>query len=151
MTPSSISSPPAGCVAQYLALVWGVPDTARGMVDAPIGRSSRDATRMAVAADGRDARTRYEVLRSFTRPVDVSLLRCDLETGRTHQIRVHLAAIDHPVVGDPTYGGRRQSFPVPRIFLHADRLAFVHPDSGATMSFERPLPADLDGVLDRLA
>jgi 23S rRNA pseudouridine1911/1915/1917 synthase len=134
----------------YLALVWGRPDAPRGMVDAPIGRSSRDPTRMAVAADGREARTRYEVVGIYERPVEVSLLRCDLETGRTHQIRVHLAAIDHPVVGDHTYGGARRSFPAARPFLHASRLAFTHPVSGEAMTFESPLPSDLVEVLDRL-
>jgi 23S rRNA pseudouridine1911/1915/1917 synthase len=136
---------------RYLALVWGTPDAPRGMVDAPIGRSARAATRMTVATGGRDARTRYEVLRSFERPVEVSLLRCDLETGRTHQIRVHLAAIDHPVVGDRAYGGRRQSFPVARPFLHATRLVFTDPVSGDEVAFDSPLPADLAAVLDRLA
>ncbi len=136
---------------QYLALVWGIPAAPRGMIDAPIGRSARAATKMAVAADGREARTRYEVEHSFHRPVEVSLLRCDLETGRTHQIRVHLTAIDHPVVGDAAYGGVRQSFAVPRIFLHASRLALVHPVSDEIVSFESPLPDDLTDVLARLA
>jgi 23S rRNA pseudouridine1911/1915/1917 synthase len=135
---------------QYQALVWGRPEAPRGVVDAPIGRSTRDPTRMAVAAGGREARTGYEVVRSYHQPVEVSLLRCDLETGRTHQIRVHLAAIDHPVVGDATYGGARRSFPVARPFLHATRLAFTHPVTGERVSFESPLPADLVGVLDRL-
>jgi 23S rRNA pseudouridine1911/1915/1917 synthase len=121
------------------------------MVDAPIGRSTRDPTRMAVATGGRDARTSYEVVRSYATPVEVSLLRCDLETGRTHQIRVHLAAIDHPVVGDATYGGARRSFPVARPFLHAARLGFDHPVSGKPMTFESPLPPDLTAVLERLS
>jgi 23S rRNA pseudouridine1911/1915/1917 synthase len=136
---------------QYLALVWGRLDAPRGMIDAPIGRSTRAATRMAVAAHGREARTRYEVVRSYERPVEVGLLRCDLETGRTHQIRVHLAAIDNPVVGDRDYGGARRSFPVPRPFLHATRLAFAHPATRETMTFESPLPPDLAATLDRLS
>jgi 23S rRNA pseudouridine1911/1915/1917 synthase len=136
---------------EYLALVWGRFDATRGMVDAPIGRSARAATRMAVTADGREARTGYEVIGRYERPVEASLLRCRLETGRTHQIRVHLAAIDHPVVGDADYGGRRASFRVDRPFLHASRLVFVHPSTGETMSFESPLPADLAGVLERLS
>jgi 23S rRNA pseudouridine1911/1915/1917 synthase len=106
---------------------------------------------MAVVETGREARTRYEVVRSYERPADVALLHCELETGRTHQIRVHLAAVDHPVVGDPAYGGRRRSLPVPRVFLHAARLAFVHPRTGERLTFESPLPADLAAVLDRLS
>ncbi|MEJ5254476.1 MAG: RluA family pseudouridine synthase [Acidimicrobiales bacterium] len=136
---------------RYLAVVWGVFEHSRGVIDAPIGRSSREPTRMAVAADGRDARTRYEVLRSYREPVVVSLLRCQLETGRTHQIRVHLAAIGHPVVGDERYGGARSSLRVPRIFLHAAELRFEHPVTGAPLSFESPLPTDLREVLDGLS
>lgn len=134
----------------YIALVWGIPDAPRGVVDAPIGRSKRAATRMAVATGGRAARTRYEVVRSYTDPVEVTLLRCELETGRTHQIRVHLAAIDHPVVGDRSYGGARQSFPVDRFFLHATHLAFEHPATGEPMAFDSTLPQDLEAVLGRL-
>jgi 23S rRNA pseudouridine1911/1915/1917 synthase len=136
---------------RYLTLVWGALDAPRGVVDAPIGRSARAATRMAVATGGRDARTHYEVVRTYERPVGVSLLRCDLETGRTHQIRVHMAAIDHPVVGDRVYGGQRQSFPVARPFLHATRLVFTHPATGEEVGFDSPLPPDLAEVLDRLA
>jgi 23S rRNA pseudouridine1911/1915/1917 synthase len=135
---------------RYLALVWGHPESRRGVVDAPIGRSARTPTRMAVTARGRDARTTYEVRDTFTDPVELSLLACKLETGRTHQLRVHLAAIGHPVVGDPAYGGVRESFAVPRIFLHAARLAFTHPRTGARVEFESPLPPDLAGALTSL-
>jgi 23S rRNA pseudouridine1911/1915/1917 synthase len=135
---------------QYAALVWGVPDSPAGLVDAPIGRSARDATKMAVTADGREARTRYEVRRTFTGPAPTALLSCRLETGRTHQIRVHLAAIGHAVVGDATYGGRRPAIPLDRPFLHAERLSFDHPVTGERMTFESPLPADLRAVLDGL-
>jgi 23S rRNA pseudouridine1911/1915/1917 synthase len=136
---------------RYVALVWGVPDPPSGMVDAPIGRSRRDPTRMAVSASGREARTRYEVERRFVEPVEVSLLACRLETGRTHQIRVHLAAIGHPIVGDPRYRGARQAFPCPRPFLHARFLAFDHPGTGERVSFESSLPADLEAVLALLS
>jgi 23S rRNA pseudouridine1911/1915/1917 synthase len=135
----------------YEALVWGHPEPPTGVVDAPIGRSRRDPTRMAVSSTGREARTRYEVRQRFTQPIDASLLECRLETGRTHQIRVHLAAIDHPIVGDPRYRGARTSFPMPRMFLHAHRLAFTHPGSGERVTFESPLPADLADVLARLS
>src|SRR5258706_9825792 len=105
---------------------------------------------MAVSATGSEARTRYEVLQRFTQPIDASLLECRLETGRTHQIRVHLAAISHPIVGDPRYRGARTSFPMPRPFLHAQRLTFTHPVTGERVSFESPLPADLEAVLSLL-
>src|SRR3954470_3802487 len=90
----------------YRALVWGIPEATTGLVDAPIGRSVRRPTRMAVREGGRPARTRYEVETPY-HAAGVSLLRCQLETGRTHQIRVHLSAINHPVVGDAVYGGNR--------------------------------------------
>jgi 23S rRNA pseudouridine1911/1915/1917 synthase len=137
---------------RYLALVWGHLDSPIGLVDAPIGRSQRDPTRMAVSARGKEARTRYEVIGTYAEPAPVSLLRCRLETGRTHQIRVHLAAIGHPVVGDERYGGRRQPLlDVPRPFLHAEHLAFVHPATGAEVAFSSPLPPDLAAIRDRLA
>jgi 23S rRNA pseudouridine1911/1915/1917 synthase len=133
----------------YDALVWGVPDARRGVIDAPIGRSVHRRTRMAVRGEGRAARTRYEVVREFSRP-KVALLDCRLETGRTHQIRVHLAAIGHPVVGDATYGGARQSLPLDRPFLHARHLAFDHPVTGERVEVDEPLPPDLQAVLDGL-
>ena len=135
---------------RYLALVWGHPDPPTGMVDAPLGRSRRDPTRMAVSAEGREARTTYEVQSRFSVPIVAALLRCRLETGRTHQIRVHLAAIDHPLVGDPRYGGRRRSFSTPRMFLHAAHLGFAHPGTGEWVEFDSPLPDDLQDVLARL-
>jgi len=135
---------------RYRALVWGHPDSPRGVVDAPIGRSPRTPTKMAVTERGKPARTRYEVEASFTEPAPVSMLACRLETGRTHQIRVHLAAIGHPVVGDERYRGVRQSVPCPRPFLHAEHLAFTHPSSGRRLAFDSPLPADLAEVLASL-
>jgi 23S rRNA pseudouridine1911/1915/1917 synthase len=133
----------------YLALVWGAPAAGSGVVDAPIGRSVRRPTRMAVREGGREARTRYEVLRRFDTP-GVALVRCSLETGRTHQIRVHLAAIGHPVVGDPAYGGGRTGVAIARPFLHAATLAFAHPVTGEPQRFESALPPDLEQVLARL-
>jgi 23S rRNA pseudouridine1911/1915/1917 synthase len=134
----------------YVALVWGVPDSGSGMIDAPIGRSVRRPTRMAVREGGRQARTRYTVERTFTES-GVSLLRCSLETGRTHQIRVHLAAIHHPVVGDPAYGGIRSGVEIARPFLHAATLAFAHPVTGERRQFASPLPPDLVRVLEQLS
>ena len=132
---------------RYRALVWGAVESPAGLVEAPIGRSARDRTRMTVTVAGREARTRYEVVRRFGDPVTVSELRCTLETGRTHQIRVHLASIGHPLVGDARYGGRRPSLPVPRTWLHAEHLALDHPITGEPLAFDSPLPDDLTAVL----
>jgi 23S rRNA pseudouridine1911/1915/1917 synthase len=105
---------------------------------------------MAVVADGRWARTEYQVLATFDAPAELALIECRLETGRTHQIRVHLSSINHPLVGDPVYGQRRPRLGVARTFLHAARLAFDHPGTGARVTFESPLPADLQSRLDTL-
>jgi 23S rRNA pseudouridine1911/1915/1917 synthase len=135
---------------RYRALVWGTPASTTGLIDAPIGRSGRDRTRMAVTVAGKEARTRYEVLHGYRQPVEVTELRCRLETGRTHQIRVHLASIGHPVVGDARYGGERQSLPMERPFLHAEELGLDHPVTGDTLWFASVLPADLSAVLASL-
>ncbi len=135
---------------RYRAVVWGQPESARGVVDAPIGRSPRHPTKMAVIERGKAARTRYEVVATFTEPVDVTEVVCHLETGRTHQIRVHLAAIGHPVLGDDRYRGARQSLPCPRPYLHAEHLGFVHPATGQPLAFDSPLPADLRHVRAQL-
>lgn len=132
---------------RYLALTWGHLRSPRGVVDAPIGRSRRDPTRMAVTTRGKEARTAYQVEKRFAEPAAVDLLGCTLETGRTHQIRVHLAAVGHAVVGDARYGGLRESVPVGRPFLHARHLAFDHPATGERVGFDAPLPDDLVAVL----
>jgi 23S rRNA pseudouridine1911/1915/1917 synthase len=128
----------------YQALVWGVPAARRGIVDAPIGRSEARRTRMAVRAEGRPARTAYEVIDTWSTPV-VARVECKLETGRTHQIRVHLAAIGHPVCGDAQYGaaacGRRLG--LTRQYLHAAKLVFMHPITGGLVLCESNLPVDL--------
>lgn len=135
----------------YTALVWGVPRHASGLIDAPIGRSRRDPLRMTVAEDGRPARTRYQVDQTFTEPASAALVTCWLETGRTHQIRVHLSSVGHPVVGDRRYGGDRRGLSSARPVLHARRLSFVHPGTGAQVAFESPFPEDLDAVVRRLS
>ncbi len=135
---------------RYLALVWGRPASPIGVIEAPIGRDHRDPMKMAVVVDGKPARTHYRVLRSYRGDADVSELECRLETGRTHQIRVHLAAIGHPVVGDGTYGGARSALTPLRPVLHAAALSFEHPVSHETLSFTSPLPSDLQQVLDQL-
>ena len=134
----------------YLALALGqvLQD---GLVDAPIGRHTRDRTRMAVVGGGREARTHYVIRERFTR---CTLLECRLETGRTHQIRVHMANIAHPLVGDQVYGrkvsgdARLDSFP--RQALHAWRLALEHPKTGEEMAWETPLPNDFSTLLESL-
>ena len=133
----------------YLALVWGHPTVLSGTIDAPIGRDQKDPTRMGVVVDGKAARTRFEVKSKFDLPLPSSLVECNLETGRTHQIRVHLESIGHPVVGDSTYGGARSSLSAPRPMLHAAQLAFLHPISGQSMSFEAEMPDDMKALLAR--
>jgi 23S rRNA pseudouridine1911/1915/1917 synthase len=129
----------------YLALARGRIDKA-GKVDAPIGRHPVQRTRMAIVPGGKPAVTHYSVREKL--PAH-TLLECRLETGRTHQIRVHLASLGHPLEGDAVYAGRG-----PRLFarqaLHAWKLAFVHPRSGAEVSFESPVPEDFRGLLERL-
>ncbi len=134
---------------RYVALAWGRFDSKRGTIDAPIGRSATRRTRMAVREAGKDARTGYEVTRQYEHPV-CALVECRLETGRTHQIRVHLAAIAHPVVGDGTYGGDRHPLRPGRPFLHAHALALTHPVTGRRLEFTDPLPPELAAVLTDL-
>jgi 23S rRNA pseudouridine1911/1915/1917 synthase len=136
---------------RYRTLVWGTVASPTGLVDAPVGRSGRERTRMAVTVRGKPARTWYDVVRTFHHPVEVTELVCRLETGRTHQIRVHMASIGHRVVGDGRYGGDRQSLPLPRPFLHAEHLGFDHPITGEVLTFTSPLPDDLAQVLARLS
>lgn len=132
----------------YLALVWGQVGAEAGVVDAPIGRGSGDRTRMAVVAGGRLARTHYRVVERF--PAGLTLVECRLETGRTHQVRVHMAAIGHPVAGDGRYGGARPGFGTDRPFLHASRLGFDHPGSGERLGFTSGLPTDLEAAVASL-
>ena len=137
-----------GATRKYEAVVWGVPEAPHGIIDAPIGRDRGDPLKMAVVTGGRDARTDYRVIGTYTEPALVSRLECRLETGRTHQIRVHLASIDHPLVGDPTYSQRRPVLGLTRPFLHAAELAFDHPATGERVSFTSPLAPDLQHWLD---
>ncbi|HET9578442.1 MAG TPA: RluA family pseudouridine synthase [Usitatibacter sp.] len=129
----------------YLAIVRGRTEE-RGTVDAPIGRHPVQRTRMAVVASGKPAVTHYRVRERFTTH---TLLECDLETGRTHQIRVHLASIGHPLEGDPVYAGRGAKL-FARQALHAWKLAFVHPASGKPVHFESPVPPDMRQLLETL-
>lgn len=145
-------------IKEYLALVYGTPRAEEGTVDAPIGRDPRDRKRMAVVESGRGAVTHWRVEAALRH---ASLLRCRLETGRTHQIRVHMKSIGHPIVGDPMYSGPQwRGIPdkiiqkalsnLDRQALHATRLTFPHPTSGETMDFTSELPEDLSAVVELL-
>ncbi len=146
----------------YLALCWGRPIPSDGDIEGAIGRDKRDRKRMAVVTHGgKPARTHYHVMQSWLD--SAALLTCRLATGRTHQIRVHLSSKGHPIVGDPLYLRRVPAaakafhpplkdhlLDFPRQALHAARLGFQHPRTGATLCFETPLPEDMSGLLDDL-
>ena len=135
---------------EYSALVAG--HTAPGgSIDAPIGRSQREPTKMSLSPRGREAITNYELVHHYSVPEKLSLVTCRLETGRTHQIRVHMSAIGHAVVGDDRYAGVRRDVPVTRPMLHARSLGFVHPVTGDDMSFSCELPDDFLAVLATLS
>ena len=136
-----------GVTREYLALVHGVVEDDEGVIDAPIGRHKQNPNLRAVRPNsGEPARTRFRVERRFA---DATLLRLELETGRTHQIRVHMAHLGHPVIGDRPYGGHPVAG-LKRQALHASTLAFAHPASGERLSFESPLPPDLAAVVEAL-
>jgi 23S rRNA pseudouridine1911/1915/1917 synthase len=141
-------------VKGYLALAVGVPEPPQGVVDAPIARDPRRRQRMAVVLGGREARTRYRVVERLGGHSPAgerhSLLEVYLESGRTHQIRVHLAYLGHPLLGDAVYGKSPSAEGLARQFLHAFHLAFTHPVTGQALDFRAPLPADLQGVLEQL-
>lgn len=148
---------------EYWAVVWGTMKQNRGTIEASLGRSKRDRKKVAVTAEGKHAVTEYEVLETFD---FLSLIRLMLRTGRTHQIRVHLSHIGHPVFGDPTYGGRSETWGgltgkksreaarllkmVNRQSLHAKTIGFVHPSSQKRIKFDSELPADMQRLLDEL-
>ena len=131
----------------YLAVVQGDPP-AGGMIDAPVGRDARSRVRMAVTHRGKPARTAFRVVERFGH---AALLECRLETGRTHQIRVHLQHIRHPLVGDSVYRrGTRHGLTFPRQALHAAELSLVHPRTGQKMTWRAPLPKDMKRLLQQL-
>jgi 23S rRNA pseudouridine1911/1915/1917 synthase len=151
----------------YLAFVWGVPAKPKGTIDAPLGRHPQARDKQAVRGNGRAAITHWQVLEQFTRPGEkapvASLLACTLETGRTHQIRVHLAHTGHPILGDATYGtgfktkesrlgteARAALQGLGRQALHAYLLAVEHPDTGEVLEFQSELPGDLRRLRDAL-
>ncbi len=130
---------------EYLALVQGLVAAEEGTIEAPIARHPRHRRRMAVVPRGRRAVTRYRVRERFA---VATLVEASLQTGRTHQIRVHFAHLGHPVVGDPVYGGKGERWGMTRQALHAFRLDFTHPGSGAPIAVEAPLPEDMARALD---
>lgn len=131
----------------YYALVNGNIKEDGGTVDAPIGRSPKDRKKMAVVPDGRSAVTDFTVLERFGA---YTLVKCKLRTGRTHQIRVHMKYIGHSVVGDKAYGIKNERFALSGQLLHAKEIAFIHPETGETMTFSCPLPEDFSSVLEIL-
>ena len=133
---------------QYFAIVAGHVESNKGVVDAPLGRDPKNPLKRAVINSGKNARTHYEIDQKYESPFKVSMLNCRLETGRTHQIRVHLAAIGHPVLGDELYGGRTSFNIENRLALHAQMLTFLHPKTKNLMNFESPLPAELTSMKD---
>jgi len=131
----------------YLALVFGCPAAPEGVIDVPLGRDPRHRQKFAALADGKPARTHYRVKTDYG---PYSLLEIGLETGRTHQIRVHLAWLKCPVVGDTVYGRKKNPLGLKRQFLHAWKLQFAHPRTGDRLQLEAPLAKDLQSVLDNL-
>ncbi|WP_373842858.1 RluA family pseudouridine synthase [Limosilactobacillus sp.] len=131
---------------EYVALVHGVIKEDRGTIDAPLGRSRKDRKKQAVVADGRHAVTHFKVLKRYRH---YTLVSCRLETGRTHQIRVHMKYIGHPLAGDPLYGPRK-TLPGHGQYLHARLLGFKHPRTGKQMTFTAPLPDYFRQMLDKL-
>ncbi len=132
-------------VREYRALVYGFVKEDKGMIDAPVGRASTDRRKMAVVKDGKPAVTHFEVLERYGEISDLKLI---LETGRTHQIRVHMSYIGHPVVGDPVYASRRKSYGLSGQALHSKAITFVHPRTGETMHFECDLPDYYTAVIN---
>lgn len=130
---------------KYVALVWGVIESDSGEIDAPIGRSKNDRKKMAIRADGKEAITHFKVLRRYEK---ATLIELKLETGRTHQIRVHMNYIGHPVVNDPVYGNRKL-FDDTGQCLHAKELGFVHPTTGEYMQFDSELPECFTNILKK--
>ncbi len=131
----------------YLALVYGQPEAEEGIIDVPLGRDLRHRQKMAPRADGKSARTHYQVIEYYG---DYSLLEIGLETGRTHQIRVHLAWLKCPVVGDTIYGRKKNKLGLKRQFLHAWKLSFQHPTQPQVLDLLAPIPSNLEHILKQL-
>ncbi len=133
---------------EYYALVEGRFSKESGTIDKPLGRNKKDRLKMDIVEDGRRAVTHYEVLEQYDK--GVSLIKCTLETGRTHQIRVHMASIGHPLVGDQTYGYKKQKFKIEGQALHAKTLGFIHPTTGEYIEFTSDLPEYFEELIKKL-
>ncbi|MCD3194151.1 RluA family pseudouridine synthase [Clostridium botulinum C] len=132
---------------EYIALVEGILKEDNGLIDKPLGRNPKDRIKMAVVQEGKNAITHYEVLKRFKKN---TLVKCILETGRTHQIRVHMSYIGHPLVGDPMYGFKKQRFKLKGQMLHAKKLGFIHPTTQEYIEFQSDLPKYYKEVLLKL-
>ena len=137
---------------KYQAIVYGAFKDDGGMVEGPIGRSKADRKKMAIVPDGKPAITHYRVIKNYTSPNgnNFAHIECELETGRTHQIRVHMTSIGHPLLGDEIYGAAKNPFKLQGQVLHAEMLGFVHPKTGEYMEFHAPLPEYFIKLLERL-
>lgn len=138
---------------KYQAIVYGAFKIDEGTIEGPIGRSKTDRKKMAIVPDGKAAITHYRVIKNYTSPNgnNFAHIECELETGRTHQIRVHMASIGHPLLGDEVYGAAKNPFKLQGQALHAEMLGFVHPHTGEYMEFHAPLPQYFLELLKRLA
>ena len=136
---------------QYFAIVSGHLSSNKGIIEAPLGRDPRNPLRRAVVQNGKDATTHYEVKATYDTPLKVTTVKCILETGRTHQIRAHFSAINHPVLGDSLYGGKFLKAKEHRPALHAERINFSHPMTKENLTFSSPLPDDLEQSLGILS
>ena len=133
---------------EYYALVEGKFSKEEGTIDKPLGRNKRDRLKMAIVSDGKRAVTHYKVLEQYNN--NTSLVKCILETGRTHQIRVHMASINHPLVGDEVYGSKKQKLKISGQVLHAKTLGFIHPTNNKYIEFDSELPGYYKEVLEKL-
>tara|TARA_B100001250_G_scaffold222677_1_gene190965 strand:- start:107 stop:1039 length:933 start_codon:yes stop_codon:yes gene_type:complete len=133
---------------QYYAILCGHLSSAKGLIEAPLGRDPKNPLRRTVTQGGKDARTHYQIKERYDHPIKVTTVECILETGRTHQIRAHFSAINHPVLGDQIYGGKQLAHKEIRPALHAEKIDFQHPTTGKKLSFVSNLPTDLVQIIE---
>ena len=136
---------------QYFAILCGHLSSDKGLIEAPLGRDPKNPLKRTVTQDGKDARTRYQVKERYDHPIKVTTVECILETGRTHQIRAHFSAINHPVLGDKIYGGKQLAHKDIRPALHAEKIDFKHPATGKKLSFVSHLPTDLIEIREKFS
>ena len=133
---------------QYYAILCGHLSSAKGLIEAPLGRDPKNPLRRTVTQGGKGARTHYQIKERYDHPIKVTTVECILETGRTHQIRAHFSAINHPVLGDQIYGGKQLAHKEIRPALHAEKIDFQHPTTGKKLSFVSNLPTDLVQIIE---